>query len=91
MGPEAQTLNTQDRLVLVTMCMGADDRDPVPVYYGGWDRLAIVLGYPEQHRVAKRAVARCVARLVEAKFIERAGTGYRGARAEYVIRRWPDQ
>lgn len=62
------------RLVLLTMCSVARDRDQKNVqkgiYFGGWELLSGVLGFPEHSPAAKVAVARCVRELTDAGLLE---------------------
>lgn len=70
------------KVVLVTMALhsldpGTSTTTPLH-YYAGWPVLAIALGYHEYGPVPERAVARCVAELVDkgvVKPVDRTSTG----------------
>lgn len=74
------------RLVLVRMALTAHDRDPEPVYWGGWEFLATQgLGYRTYTPNAKRAVGRAVEQLQSADLVKVRRAGKPGARAEYLL------
>src|SRR4051812_38241073 len=62
------------------MCLQAKDTDEEPVYFGGWQALALSLGYPDPQpgTAAERAVSRAIAELVRACFVS-ANPESRGA------------
>jgi len=55
------------------------------IYYGGWDMLARALGYPVYTPAAERAVARVIAELTDAGYIETLGKAGAGRRQAYLI------
>lgn len=71
--------------VLVAMCITAKDTDDPAVYYGGWDYLALALGYETYSRNAHEQVRRAVAELVAAGVIKPDGYAPGGNR-RYVLR-----
>lgn len=68
------------RLVLVRMAQTALDDDDPPVYFGGWDTLALALGYDHYTHTADVTVGRAVARLVDAGLIKPDGYAPAGNR-----------
>lgn len=71
--------------VLSAMALTAKDTDDIPAYYGGWDYLALCLGYDGLTGAAHTAVRRAVAELVTAGLIKPDGHAPSGNR-RYVIR-----
>jgi len=62
------------RLVLVRMAQTAIDDDDWPVYFAGWDTLALALGLEDNTGPrAERKVGRAIAELVEAGLIKPDG------------------
>lgn len=57
------------------------DDNPAGIYWGGWPRLALALGYPRYDSTSKRAVARAIAELTTAGYVrvEDRGARYRTA------------
>jgi hypothetical protein len=80
-------LTHPERIVAWAMADMALDRDTeraeAGIYYGGWENLALWLGYPEYTPTAKEAVRRAINGLVDAKVIEQIGPGGGGHRAVY--------
>jgi hypothetical protein len=64
------TLKTHPaRIVLSAMARHAMDRDEQPAYFGGWQALAIPLGYTDHDETARRAVGRAIEELRRAGYI----------------------
>ena len=59
------------RVVLVRMCLQAKDTDPEPVYFAGWQPLAMALGYPDisSGGAGERAVSRAINELTKAALV----------------------
>lgn len=72
--------------VLVVMASVARDKGPDPaLYFGGWEYLALALGYRKYTPTAERAVARCVAELVAAGLLRPMSSPYPRNRQAYRI------
>lgn len=78
-------LSRPARLCLLAMCHSARDSGQRPgLYFGGWQALALALGYPTYDDAAERTVARALRELREAKLIERWDVS-RGHRVAYRL------
>lgn len=62
------------------MCYTAKDTDSMPAYFGGWDTLALCLGYEEHSHAAENAVGRAIRQLTEAGYIKPDGFASGGNR-----------
>lgn len=74
-------------LVLVSMALQAKDTDVRPAYFGGWEPLAIVLGYIDDPRSdrAHQAVKRAVRELVTLAYVETDGLRPRSWKRKYYL------
>ena len=81
-------LSPRARVVLFVMALHALDtgsRDnPPAVYWGGWQRLGVALGYTVWDAKAELAVARAVRELVAAGYVKVEGHGF-GYRTAYRL------
>lgn len=72
--PRKRLANSTARLLLVRMAHTAKDTDEFPAYFGGWDTLALALGYDSPtSKAAEKAVGRSIAQLIEAGYISADG------------------
>lgn len=80
-------LGHRDARLLAYMALCTDDRDEVPVYWGGWAKAASVLGVDPlaQTSNAKEVFRRSIAALRKAGAIVSSGHAGPGYRAEYAI------
>lgn len=81
-------LSPRARVVLLTMalhCLDTPSKDNPPnVYWGGWPRLSVALGFVAYDDTARKAVQRAVRELTDAGYVKVEGHGY-GYRAAYRI------
>lgn len=80
-------LGHRDGRLLAYMALCSDDRDEVPVYWGGWAKAAAVLGVDpfEQQDNAKEVFRRAIAALRKAGAIVSSGHAGPNQRAEYAL------
>lgn len=77
--------------VLVVMAMSALDKPkdgrPASLYWGGWDALAVALGYDDAARgsAGHNAVARAVRELKKARHVTGMGEARTGSRQSYLV------
>lgn len=68
------------RLLLARMAYMAKDSEEQPAYFGGWDTLALCLGYEKFDHAADLAVGRAVRQLIESGYIKPDGYASGGNR-----------
>lgn len=78
-------LTPNQRVVLMVMCLHAMDSDAPPVYFAGWDLLALALDRPDYTEADHRAIARHVSVLVARGLIEPDGWDPRTHQRRYRI------
>ena len=77
--------------VLISMSMSALDKPkegrPPGLYWGGWDALALALGYPDAQRggTGHRAVRRAIKELRDGKHVTPMLIAARGSRQSYLV------
>jgi hypothetical protein len=81
-----QDLDHAPRALLSWMCLAPRDDDPEPAYFGGWDALAVGLGYADASTTAARSsIKRALSALVHAGAVERTTTAHAGRRQAYRL------
>ena len=78
-------LTPRAHLVLAKMAEVAHDSDDPPLYWGGWELLALTLGYEGLTEAGHRAVTRVVRELRDAKKISVHTLPNDGVRARYAL------
>lgn len=78
--PRHRLPNPAARLILVRMAHTALDADDWPVYFAGWDTLALALGYEKYDHAAEIAVGRAIRQLTDAGLIKPDGNAPGGNR-----------
>lgn len=82
-------LTHPQRVVLLAMCITARDADRPPVYFGGWDYLALAMGRDVFDGAAVQAVKRTLAPLVTRGLIEPDGWDFATHQRRYLLRLGP--
>lgn len=80
-------LGHRDGRLLAYMALCTDDRDAVPVYWGGWAKAAAALGVDPVFNTAnaKKIFQQSIAKLRKAGAVVSSGHAGPGQRAEYAI------
>lgn len=81
-------LTDRARVVLAAMASVAHDQDDQPVYFAGWEPLALALGYadPQPNSDAQRAVTRALRCLTDAGLIDADPDKPRHHKRRYQLR-----